>query len=158
VTTGAIESGPMAAAVRESKSGVRRNAEFRHALEGALNEAAADDRTMTLLRATRMRIRLNCPDIGLVLNVCAGDDASEPLRWAFSDEIEWTPKLLLEMDSDVANGYLQERESLAVAIARGRIKTSGDAKAALLYIPALRLLTRPYRRVVTDEHPQLALD
>ena len=83
---------------------------------------------------------------------------AKPLRWAFSDEIEWTPKLELEMDSEVANGYLQERESLAVAIARGRVKTSGDAKAALLYIPALRLLARPYRRVVTDEHPQLALD
>jgi hypothetical protein len=134
------------------------DSDFRRALEDALNEAAGDERTAALLRATKMRLRLHCPDTGLVLNVCAGDDASEPLRWAFSDEIEWTPKLELEMDSEVANGYLQERESLAVAIARGRVKTSGDAKAALLYIPALRLLARPYRRVVTDEHPQLALD
>jgi len=147
----------MAAAVREKRSAAE-TAQFRRALERALSEAAADERSATLLRATRMRIRLHCPDVGLVLNVCARDDARDPLRWEFSDEVDWSPKLELEMDSEVANGYLQDRESLAVAIARGRVKTSGDAKAALLYIPALRLIARPYRRVVTDEHPLLALD
>jgi hypothetical protein len=148
----------MATAVKERRPGSGNGAEFRRALERALAEAAADERSRTLLRATKMRIRLHCPDTGLVLNVCAGDDAREPLRWAFSDDVDWQPRLELEMDSAVANGYLQERESLAVAIARGKVKTTGEAKAALLYIPALRLLSRPYRRVVADAFPRLAVE
>ena len=43
------------------------------------------------------------------------------------------------MDSATANGYLQGRESLAVAIARGQVRCSGDLKTALVYLPALRL-------------------
>jgi hypothetical protein len=147
----------MASAVKEEREN-RGDPEFRHALEQALTAAAADERSKAVLRATKMRLRLHCPDTGLVLNIRAGDDAREPLRWAFSDEVDWHPKLELEMDSAVANGYLQERESLAVGIARGRVKTRGDTKAALLYIPALRLLTRPYREAVTDSHPQLVVD
>jgi hypothetical protein len=93
----------------------------------------------------------------MVLNVCAGDQR-KALEWEFSDDVAWEPKLELEMDSAVANGYLQDRESIAVAMARGRVRSRGDAKAAIVYLPALRLLTRPYRRVVTKEHPSLALD
>jgi hypothetical protein len=148
----------MSSGAEERTKGARGDEEFRRALERALTAAAADERTKALLRATKMRLRLHCPDTGLVLNLCAGDDPREPLRWAFSDEVDWRPKLELEMDSEVANGYLQERESLAVAIARGRVKTRGDAKAALIYIPALRLLARPYREAVTDEHPQLVVE
>jgi len=140
------------------EAGPKQAADFRRALERALAEAAADERTMTLLRAIRMRVRLACPDANLVLNVSASDDPRDPLRWSFSDEVDWAPRLELEMDSRVANGYLQERESIAVAIARGRVRTRGEAKAALLYLPALRQIARPYRRVVADAFPRLALD
>ena len=153
-----IDSSAMAAAVEERRASREQAADFRRALERALTEAAADERTMTLLRAIRMRVRLACSDAGVVLNVCAGDDAREPLRWAFSDHVDWVPKLELEMDWRVANGYLQERESIAVAIARGRVRTRGEAKTALVYLPALRLIARPYRRVVADGFPRLALD
>ena len=38
----------------------------------------------------------------------------------------------------IANAYLQGKESLAIAIARGRVRYDGDARCALLYVPALR--------------------
>jgi hypothetical protein len=105
-----------------------------------------------------MRIRFVFSDADMVLNVAAGEPGSEVLRWSFSGDVDWKPKLELEMDSAVANGYLQERESLAVAIARGKVKCRGEAKIALLYLPTLRLITAPYRRVVAEGYPRLALD
>ena len=62
------------------------------------------------------------------------------------------------MDSKVANAYLQGKESLAIAIARGRVKATGDTRSALVYVPALRLLVAAYSRLVTQEHPHLVLE
>jgi hypothetical protein len=61
------------------------------------------------------------------------------------------------MDSKVANAYLQGKESLAIAIARGRVKATGDTHSALVYIPALKLLVSSYSRLVTQEHPHLVV-
>ena len=61
------------------------------------------------------------------------------------------------MDSEVANRYLQGKESLAIAIARRRVRCRGESKVALLYVPAMRLLCEPYRRVVAAEYPHLAI-
>jgi hypothetical protein len=60
------------------------------------------------------------------------------------------------MNSEVANRYLQGRESLAIAIARGEVRCEGESSAALLYLPATRLIAEPYRRVVEAEYPRLA--
>jgi hypothetical protein len=147
----------MAAAIKERKQQAPPPGEFRRALETALAEAEADEPLGALLRATRMRIRFVFPDVDMVLNIRAGDER-KTLEWEFSDDVAWDPKLELEMDSEVANGYLQDRESIAVAMARGRVRSRGDAKAAIVYLPALRLLARPYRRVVSAEYPGLALD
>jgi hypothetical protein len=34
---------------------------------------------------------------------------------------------------------------------------SGEARSALLYLPALKLVAGPYRRVVSSAYPHLAL-
>jgi hypothetical protein len=133
-------------------------AEFRALLDRALREVDEDDRAGTLLRATGLRIRFEFPDLGLALNVAATDGGEHHLRWAFADAAEWKPKLELRMDSAVANAYLQGRESLAIAIARRQVRCSGEARVALLYVPAIRLLSEPYRRIVEDEHPDLLLN
>jgi hypothetical protein len=61
------------------------------------------------------------------------------------------------MDSDVANGWLQGAESVPVAIARGEISCSGDARCALLYLPAVKLLHEPYRKLLRERYPHLLL-
>jgi len=131
--------------------------EFRRLLDAALTEVNSDDRSGPLLRATGMRMRFEFPDLKLVLNVAPGDDAGSHLRWEFSDSVEWEPRLKLTMDSEVANAYLQGKESLAIAIARQRVRCSGETRCALLYVPAMRLVVDAYRRVVRDEYPHLAI-
>ncbi len=121
-------------------------AEFQHLLDDVLTEADADDHAGPLLRAAGLRIRFDFPDLPLVLSLAATEKGSHHVTWKFSDEVDWKPKLKLRMDSKVANAYLQGKESLAIAIARGRVKASGDTRSALVYIPALRLLVSSYRQ------------
>lgn len=149
-----------AVAVRRARAGkpaVRSGAEFRELLERVLAEVDADERTGSLLRAAGLAVRFEFTDLGMVLNVAASDDPDHHLRWEFSDRVDWSEKLELKMDSETANSYLQGRESLAVAIARGRVRCRGESRVALLYLPAIRLLCEPYRGVVTDEFPHLAI-
>ena len=122
-------------------------------MEEALADADRDERIGPRLRATRMRLRFEFPDCGMVLNVAAENDSE--LRWAFSDDVEWDPELELRMDSAVANRYLQGRESLAIAIARGRASCRGSSRVALLCLPAARLICEPYRRVIERGFPEL---
>jgi hypothetical protein len=132
--------------------------ELKEVLDRALGEVDADERRGPVLRATGIRLRFRFPDAGLVLNLAASEERGHHLRWGFSDNGGWEPKLELTMDSEIANAYLQGKESLAVAIARGKIRCKGDARVALVYVPAARLIAEPYRRLVRDEYPHLALD
>ena len=129
--------------------------EFRELLHEALSELDADEKSGPLLRAAGLRMRFDFPDLGLVLNVAASEEPSHHLRWEFSDAVDWEPKLNMSMDSRIANAYLQGKESLAIAIARGRVRFSGDTRCALFYVPALRLVVAPYRRLVRREYPHL---
>jgi hypothetical protein len=133
-------------------------AEFQAVLDDVLTETDADDHAGPLLRAAGIRIRFEFPDLPLVLNLAATEEGDHHLSWRFADDVDWKPKLKLRMDSKVANAYLQGKESLAIAIARGRVKADGDTRSALVYVPALRLLVTSYRRLVTQEHPHLVLE
>ena len=63
------------------------------------------------------------------------------------------------MDSDFANRLLQGRENPAIAIARGRLRTTVvDAGAALRFFPAAKPLFSRYRAVVAEKYPHLAID
>lgn len=133
-------------------------AEFRHLLDEVLTETDADEHAGPLLRAADLHVRFEFPDLPLVLNLAATEEGDHHLTWQFSDQVDWKPKLTLMMGSEVANAYLQGKESLAIAIARGRVQAIGDTRSALVYIPALRLLVSSYSRVVTQEHPHLVLE
>ena len=131
--------------------------EFRELLDEALSELDADEKSGPLLRAAGLRMRFEFPDLGLVLNVAASEEPAHHLHWEFSDAGDWEPKLNLRMDSRIANAYLQGKESLAIAIARGRVRFNGDTRCALVYVPALRLVVEPYRRLVRQEYPHLVV-
>jgi hypothetical protein len=141
-----------------SASSATAAAEFRALLDEVLTEADADDDAGPLLRAAGVRIRFDFPDLPLVLNLATTDEGDHHLSWRFSDDVDWEPKLTLKMRSEVANAYLQGKESLAIAIARGRVRATGDSRSALVYIPALRMLVTSYKRLVTQEHPHLVLE
>ena len=146
----------MATATRSGGAARFRSAEeMREILDRALSAANADEEAGPLLRATGLRLRLICPDLDVAVNIAASDDSDSCIEWSFSDVPEWKPKLELTMSSSVANAYLQGATSLPVAIARGEIRCSGDARAALRYLPAARLITGPYRELFATEFEHL---
>jgi hypothetical protein len=146
-----------AAAAREESapaSDVVKADEFRAALDEALELADSDEKIGPLLAATKLRMRFEFPDSGMELNIAAGEQEGHNLLWSFG-EVDWTPKLELIMESAVANRFLQGRESLAIAIARGRARYKGESHSAVLALPATRLLCEPYREVVRKGFPAL---
>lgn len=130
--------------------------QLRELLDCALRELDGDERAAPLLRAAGLEIRIEITDLDLILRVATDKRPGRCLRWSFADAAD-APKLDLRMDSDTANAYLQGRESLAIAIARGRVSVSGGSRAALVYLPALRLVVEPYRALVRERYPHLAL-
>jgi hypothetical protein len=131
-------------------------AEMREVLDRALRELDGDERAGPLLRAAGLSIRLEMTDIGLVVRVAASEEGGHHLRWSF-DDAAGPAKLDLRMDSATANAYLQGEESLAIAIARGKVRTSGESRTALAYLPAMRLVVEPYRRLVRERYPHLSV-
>jgi hypothetical protein len=129
-------------------------AELAAALERTLAEVDADDRVGPLIGATRLRLRFELTQPTLALNL-AGAEGGHNITWSFTDDPGWSPKLLLRMPAEVANRYLQGRESLAILIARGQVTCRGESRIALLYVPAARLLCERYRQVVEAEFPAL---
>lgn len=160
---GTVEATPTRGAIRKGTAAPTRAApkvsatQLRDLLDRALAEVDADDRAGSLLRAAGLRIRLICPDVGLTLSVAPSEEGRHHLRWTFADPPEWKPALELTMSSRVANAYLQGGESLAIAIARRRVRCTGEARTALRYLPAMRFLVDAYRRRVREDYPELAI-
>ena len=61
----------------------------------------------------------------------------------------------MKMSSETANKYFQGKENVPIAIARRRIKTGGDIKAALALIPITKPLEAMYRDMIAADHPHL---
>jgi len=94
----------------------------------------------------------------MVVNIrpaAEGEDGN--LHWEWSDDVDWTHRVRMTMDSTTANRYFQGRENVAMAIARRRIKTGGDVKAALALIPITKPIYDRYRAVIADEYPHLSV-
>ena len=132
-------------------------AQLRDLLDRALAKVDADDEAGSLLRATGLRARLRIPDLGVVLDVEPSEEGGHHLTWTFSESPGREPKLELIMDSQAANAYLQGRESLAVAMARNQVQYRGEARWALHYLPAMRVVVDAYRRLVRDDYPELTI-
>ena len=108
------------------------------------------------LRDADVPQRFEFTDLDLVVNIRAARDGEEGcLVWEWSDDVDWEPKVKMEMSSETANRYFQGKENVAMAIARRRIKTGGDVKAALSIMPITKPIFERYRAMVTDEYPHL---
>lgn len=108
------------------------------------------------LREADVPQRFEFSDFDLVCNIRAsqaGEDGN--LYWEWSDDVEWEPKVRMTMSSETANRYFQGKENVAMAIARRRIKTGGDVKAALALMPITKPVFARYRDLVDAEYPHL---
>jgi hypothetical protein len=110
------------------------------------------------LRDADVPMRYAFEDVDLVVNIRAakaGEDGN--LHWEWTDDVDWEPKVKMTMSSEIANRYFQGKENVAMALARRRIKSGGDVKAALSLIPITKPIYARYREFVEEEHPHLVV-
>jgi hypothetical protein len=134
----------------------RSREEFRGVIDRLFTMMSEDDEMGPALRDADVPQRFEFEDLDLVINVRAarrGEDAN--LHWEWTDDVDWEPRVRMTMASEIANRYFQGRENVAIAIARRRIKTGGDVRAALSLIPITRPVYARYRTLVEEEYPHL---
>lgn len=140
-------------------SGFRSAKELREILDAVLTEIEGDPDDGPRLQAAAAPLRFEFPDLKLVLNIAADTGGKHCLRWDFSKRSRQRPGLIFSMDSEFANRLLQGRENPAIAIARGRLRTTvDDARAALRFFPAAKPLFARYRELISEKYPHLSLD
>ena len=128
--------------------------EFREVIDRVFELMSTDPDMGPKLRDAETPQRFEFPDVDMVVNITAGD-GDENLVWEWSDDIDWEPDVQMTMDSAVANRYFQGKENVAMAIARRRIKTSGNVKKALALIPITKPVYAQYREMLEEEYPHL---
>jgi hypothetical protein len=131
--------------------------ELREVLSAMLAAIDEGDELGSRIRSARVSYRYVFTDLGLSLSVASAEDDDHNIRWSFGDDPEFDPRLTLEMSSEVANLYLQGHENLVIAMARGRIRCSGESRAALSLLPINRQLVACYRQVLERDFPHLLL-
>ena len=131
--------------------------EFREVMDRTFTLMSDDPDMGPKLRDADTPQRFEFSDLDLVVNIRAGGEGEPNLAWEWSDDIGWEPKVRMTMSSETANKYFQGKENVAIAIARRRIKTGGDVKAALALIPITKPLYARYREMVAADYPHLEL-
>ena len=131
--------------------------EFREVMDRVFEMMSTDPDMGPKLRDADTPQRFEFPDLDLVVNITGAEDSSDGnnLVWEWTDDVDWEPDVKMEMDSDVANKYFQGKENVAMAIARRRIKTSGNVKKALELIPITKPIYGRYRELLENEYPHL---
>jgi hypothetical protein len=133
-------------------------AEFREVMDRVFTMMSEDEQMGPALRGADVPQRFEFPDMDAVINIRAAHDGEDGnLHWEWTDDVDWEPKVKMEMSSETANKYFQGKENVAMAIARRRIKTGGDVKAALSIMPLTKPVFDRYRAMIADEYPHLTV-
>ena len=139
----------MAAAFRSAQ-------ELREVMDRVFSLMSEDGEMGPRLRAADVPQRFEFDDFDLVVNVRPGREGeSGNLHWQWNDDVDWDAKVLMSMSSETANRYFQGRENVVTALARRRIRSRGDVKAALALMPIVKPIHARYRELVAAEYPHL---
>ena len=134
----------------------RSEEEFRTVIDRVFSMMSEDPDMGPKLRDADVPQRFEFTDFDLVVNIrAARTDEDGNLHWEWSDDVDWEPKVKMAMSSETANKYFQGKENVAMALARRRIKSGGDVKAALSLIPITKPIYARYREYLEQEHPHL---
>ena len=131
-------------------------AEAREVMQRTFERIERDGTLGPQLHAVGLSERLRLDDLDLTIEVAAAS-GDRCLDWSFGSGGSFEPRLSLTMDSSVANRVLQGAESIAIAIARGRIVIDGAASDALVHLPATRLIGAEYAGLIADDYPHLVV-
>ena len=130
--------------------------ELREVIDAVFSMMDADSDMGPKLRDADTPQQFEFSDFDVVVNIrAATDDEGGNLFWEWSEDVDWKPKVRMTMSSEVANRYFQGKENVAMAVARRRIKTGGDMKAALDLIPITKPIYAQYREYLEREKPHL---
>jgi hypothetical protein len=130
--------------------------EFRMVMDKVFRLMSEDPEMGPKLKHADTPQRFEFDDVALVVNVRAAREGEEGnLQWVWTDEIDWEPRVRMTMSTDTANRYFQGKENVAMAIARRRIKTGGDVRAALEILPLTKPVFAPYAAMIRAEYPHL---
>jgi hypothetical protein len=132
--------------------------EFKEVIDRVFTMMDEDPDMGPKLRDADVPMRYEFEDVDLVANIRAartGEDGN--LHWEWTDDVDWEPRVKMAMSSETANKYFQGKENVAVAIARRRIKSGGDVKAALALMPITKPVFARYRAMVEEEYPHLVV-
>ena len=136
----------------------RSEKEFRTVIDRVFSMMSEDPEMGPKLREADVPMRYEFEDLDLVANIRAareGEDGN--LHWEWTDDVDWEPRVKMAMSSETANKYFQGKENVPIAIARRRIKSSGDMKAALNLIPITKPVFARYRAMLEEEYPHLVV-
>ena len=130
--------------------------QFREVMDRTFRMMSEDPEMGPRLRAADVPQRFEFDDHDLVVNIrpARGEEPGN-LHWEWSDDVDWEPKVRMTMSSETANRYFQGRENVAAALARRRIRSGGDVRAALALLPILKPIHARYRAMVSAEYPHL---
>ena len=132
------------------------NSQFREVMDRTFGLMSDDADMGPRLRAADVPQRFDFPDADLVVNIRAGRSGEDAnLHWEWTDEIDWEPRVRMTMSTETANRYFQGKENIAMAIARRRIKTGGDVRAALVILPLTKPVFARYTAMIRAEYPHL---
>lgn len=131
--------------------------EFRAVMDRTFEIMSTDPEMGPKLRDAQTPQRFEFPDVDLVVNVRDAEQVEDGqhLVWKWSDDPGWEPDVEMTMNSEVANRYFQGKENVAMAIARRRIKTSGNVKKALALVPITKPVYGKYRAMIEADYPHL---
>lgn len=136
---------------------LKSEAEFKEAMNAVMSLLSDDPDMGPRLRDADVPQRFDFDDVGLVLNARATREGEAGnLHWEWGEDADWEPKVRMTMSSETAIRYFQGKENVPIAIARRRIKTGGDVKAALALIPITKPVYSQFRAVVEERWPHLA--
>jgi hypothetical protein len=134
----------------------RSEQEFRTVIDRVFSMMSEDPEMGPKLRDADVPQRFEFTDVDLVVNIrAAKPDEEGNLHWEWTDDVDWDPKVKMAMSSETANRYFQGKENVPMALARRRIKSGGDVKAALSLIPITKPIYARYREFVEAEYPHL---
>ena len=132
--------------------------EFKEVIDRVFAMMDEDPEMGPKLRDADVPMRYEFTDVDLVVNIrAARPDEDGNLHWEWSDDVDWEPKVKMAMSSETANKYFQGKENVAMAIARRRIKSGGDVKAALALMPITKPVFASYRAMLEEEYPHLVV-
>jgi len=130
--------------------------EFREVIDKVFGLMSDDAEMGPKLKDADVPQRFEFSDMDFVVNIrAAREGETGNLHWEWSDSVDWEPRVRMSMTSETANKYFQGKENIAMAIARRKIKTGGDVKAALALMPITKPVFDQYSALVEAEYPHL---